>query len=684
MLYLVDMAVILNKKTTMEEPIVMPTSDSSMSQSTDNQVVDTQSAATVAATAQSTEPADSETANEVVISAEGAMEEGKAEAVAEKEGEQPVADAVDAVDSFQEPEVDYSAMTREELYAAFEQLMQEEVSHIRNRVSALRSRFVELSRQQGQKALEQFIADGGKKEDFQSPADPLGDAFRKLTDTYRSRRQQYADEMENIKKGNFEAKSRLLDELRQLVADDNETIKVAYDRFNAIQDKWKAIGDVPREMASDLWQNYHFQVEQFFKKLSIVKELRLNDLKRNLEQKIVICEKAEELIVEESVQKATKGLQQLRDQWREIGPVPVEQNEEIWHRFCNASDQIEARRREFVERRKEEYEQNLLAKQALIDKVAELTQNKPEGIKEWNSVSDQLDELLKLWKSIGPVAREINEEVWVRFKGKIDEFYANKKEYFGSMRDEQTENYNRKVDLCLKAEAMANRDDWKRATEEIIALQEEWKSIGPVSRKLSDKVWKRFRGACDVFFARKGEYFKNLRGVEHENLAKKEELLAQLKEYKFGDDKDENLSVLKDFQRRWMEIGYVPMADKDRLQNEFRSTINGYFEQLKISIFEAKENAYREHVRNNSGDHRFANSERQNLVEKIEKMRADISLWENNLGFLSNSRSADLLKQEFEKKMQATRQQIALLEAKVRILDEAENEKDNADEQHEK
>ncbi|MBQ0015585.1 MAG: DUF349 domain-containing protein, partial [Bacteroidales bacterium] len=272
----------------------------------------------------------------------------------------------------------------------------------------------------------------------------------------------------------------------------------------------------------------------------------------------------------------------------------------------------------------------------------------------------------------------INEEIWGKFKGRVDQFYVAKKAFLNQMHDEQTENYNRKIDLCLKAEAIANRDDWKRATDELLQLQAEWKTIGPVNRKVSDKIWQRFRGACDVFFARKGEYFKDLRGSEAENLAKKEAIIAQIKAFEFGESKDENLAVIKDFQRQWMEIGHVPMSEKDRIQQEFRSTINAHFEKLKISVREAEENAFRERVRQGGDDQRFVNNEKQALQDKIDKMRSDIKLWENNLGFFSNSRSADLLKQEFDKKMQHTRQQIALLEAKLKILNETDRAEKNA------
>lgn len=594
-------------------------------------------------------------------------------ASAEEAQETTATSTPDTPDQEKEPDTDYSGMSRENLLASFNELMLEDVQKIKERVGRIRNQFNLLTKEIQKANYEAFLAGGGLKEDYQEVTDTLSSEFQKLYASFRQRRQKFLDDLEEQKQKNFELKKNILDELRQLIDRDEENIKKTYDEFNVIQDKWKAIGDVPRDVVNDLWQNYHFLIEQFFNKVKINKELRMLDLKRNLEQKVVLCEQAEELIVESSITKAFKGLQDLRDKWREIGPVPTEQNEEIWQRFCNAANKIDERRKEYYDQRKEEYDRNLLAKQALVEKADELTQTLPDNVKAWNETTDQLDELLKVWKTIGPVAREVNDEIWTKFKSMIDNFYSAKKEFFNKLRDEQSENYNKKIDLCLKAEAIAKREDWKKATAELLQLQEEWKQTGAVSRKVSEKIWHRFRSACDEFFAKKGEYFNNIHGSEQENLEKKEAIIAELKEHQFGEDKEENLNVIKDFQRRWMEIGFVPIAEKDRLQKEFRSIIDGYFEKLKISAREAEETAYRERIRNIAGDaKKFVHGERQELQEKIEKLRNDLNVWENNLGFLASSKQADLLKMEFEKKMQGARQQIALLQAKLRILNETE------------
>ena len=388
--------------------------------------------------------------------------------------------------AFVEPEADYSAMGREELVSALEELLKEEdITHVKNRVSALKMRFNDLEKEHYEAEFEKFIKEGGNKEEYNRQEDQTSETYGKLYATYRRRRQEHIDAIEAAKQQNLTAKEAVLESLKQLVERGEENMRKANDEFKELQERWKQIGEVPRDKMNDLWQQYHFLIEQFFNKMRINRELRDLDMKRNLEQKLQLCEKAEELIVETSMDKAFKALQDLRRRWKETGPVPVEQNEEIWQRFCNAMNKIEERRKEYYEQRKEELEKNHLAKQALIEKAEELTAKPMESTKDWNDTSAELDGLLKMWKAIGPVPREVNEEIWSKFKGIIDRHYEQKKEHFGQLRDEQNNNYNKKIDLCLKAEAIAKRDDWRKATDELLQLQKEWKEIGPVSRKVS-------------------------------------------------------------------------------------------------------------------------------------------------------------------------------------------------------
>lgn len=574
---------------------------------------------------------------------------------------------------FVEPQVDYSNYEREQLVEAFSELLSQDVAQIKGRVASIKTVFAEKTKAAGEQAKADFLNGGGNMEDYRPADDPLNEKFGKLSAEYSRKRKKHKEDEEAEKLRNLELKKDVLEQLRKLNESEG-SLKDIYDECNALQERWKSIGDVPRTEINDLWNNYHFLLDQFYNKVKMIRELKDNDMRRNLELKIELCEKAEELIMETSVNKAFKQMQDYRARWKEIGPVPSEKNEEIWNRFCNAMNQIDARRHEHYEQMKGEQEQNLLAKTALCEKAEELLAEPPATMKGWTEKTDAMNELLKIWKTIGPVPREVNDEIWNRFRGSMSKLFDAKKEYMDKARSEQTENYNRKVEICVKAENIAQRTDWKRATEDLLKLQEEWKTIGSAPKKLSDKVWTRFRAACDDFFARKSEYYATMRSSENENLVKKQELLEQVKAFQLTDDKNADFNTLKEYQRQWIEIGFVPADKKDQLQKEFSETINAHFDNLKVSAREAQEEIYRERIKSISGNSRIVNEERAELQDKIQKLKSDVTLWENNLGFLANSKQADLLKEEFAKKIQNTKQQIALLEAKLKIVSETRKE----------
>lgn len=575
--------------------------------------------------------------------------------------------------AFEEPDTDYTGLSREELIKAMESLLQEHVSHIRNRASKLKELFGELNREVLKQDYETFLADGGDKLNYEQHNDAVADAFYDVYNKYRDLRQQWVDEQEAEKQQNLTKKQELVEAMRILaVSQDKSTLNAMYDQFNELQDKWKAIGEVPKAEANDVWQNYRHWVDQFFAKVKLEKESKMEDMKRNLEEKLKLCEQAEEQILNENDGKAFHILQGLRDQWKTIGPVPPEQNDSIWQRFQAAAEQISTRHYEAIAQRREEQEKNLLAKQALVDKVNEIMGGeRPTSYNSWKALTNQLDELMAMWKTIGSVPRENNDTIWRAFKDKIDEAYQEKKAYIASMHDEQNENYSKKIDLCQRAEMIAQRDDFKEATKELLDLQAQWKKVGNVKHNDGEKLWMRFRAACDTFFNRKSERYHEIHGDEEDNLKKKEALIEELNAMTFGDNKQENMDKLKDIQRRWTEVGFVPRKDKDRVQQTFRSTINSIFDQLKLTAREAEETAFKERVQRHAGDIRFTRNEHESLQNKIERLRNDIHTWENNLGFLSSSKQAELLKEEFEHKLQNARQELALLEAKLKILNAA-------------
>ncbi len=560
----------------------------------------------------------------------------------------------------------YASMSREELVAQMESLVQnKDIIEIKNHVSLIKLAYLELNKIERQKLYEQYILEGGVKEEFAPQADATEERFRKIYSHYKEKRQKYLDEQERIKQENLNKKQALLEELKVLI-DSDETLKKTYDDFHAIQDKWKEIGAIPREAVNDLWNTYHFLIEQFFNKIKINKELRDLDLRKNMEAKLELCEKAEELLLETSISKSFKALQEYHDKWKEIGPVPMDKKDELWERFKTASDQINKNRQEYYDKLHADHENNLLAKTALCDNAEQVRTRELKTIKEWQSATDELNEMLKVWKTIGMAARKDNDAIWNRFKSALDSFFNMKKEYFDKIKDEQGDNYNRKIDLCLQAEAIALRNDWKQATHDLLNLQKEWKEIGPVPRKHVEKIWERFRAACDTFFANKADFFSNIKGIEEDNLKAKEEIIAQIKQYEMLEDRNANLNVLKEFQRAFTNIGYIPIGEKDRVQKAYREAVNELFEKLKINQSEALRAQF-ESLDPDEKDRRLS-KEKPLLQNKIAKLKEDLVTWENNIGFFAQSKQADLLKKEFEQKIRKSKEELALLEAKLKML----------------
>jgi hypothetical protein len=567
--------------------------------------------------------------------------------------------------------VDYKEMSRDELIVALEvQVGADDVNKIKSKISQIKVAYLKKSKDEKEQRYQHYLEEGGDKEGYNPADDPLEEKFNQLFNIYRQKRAIFLENLEKEKLVNLEKKKTILEELKQLI-NSEETLKKTYDNFRTLQDSWKVIGMVPKNEVNDLWQNYHFLVEMFFDKVKINKELKDLDLKKNLEQKIVLCEKAEELLLETSILKSFKELQRLHEEWKEIGPAPDDKREEIWDRFKSATEKINLRRRDHYKKLQDEQEGNLIAKTALCEKAESLLTEESNSIREWQNMTKQFNDLFKVWKSVGPAPKKQNDEIWERFKTSLDGFFTEKKEYFGKLKDQQVNNYNIKLDLCVQAEALKDSTDWRTATRDLINMQKDWREVGPVPRKNSDKIWKRFRTACDEFFNRKAEYFSNIKEEEAGNLKKKEDLIKQVEAFDFSGNKGDNLSVLKDFQRQWTEIGFVPFKEKDRLQNAFRDVVNKQLDKLNISNTEMTMSNYKsrfEVIKDSPDGDRQVYRERTFIQNKITKMQEDILLWENNLGFLANSKKANLLKAEFEKKIEAAKKEVEVLKDKVKFL----------------
>ncbi len=532
--------------------------------------------------------------------------------------------------------------------------------------------FFRKSREIMEEARRKFVADGGAPEEFVSEEDPYSNDVKELQKKFRQQKFEQNKKMDAEKDSNLRRKYEIIEEIKGLL-NKEESINRTFQEFRELQKKWYEIGQVPQAKMKDLWDTYHFHVENFYDYIKINKELRDLDLKKNLEAKIEICEKAEELLVEPSVIKAFNVLQKLHEDWRETGPVPTDKKDDIWERFKAATSKINLKHQDYFEKRKLEQKKNYDAKIALCEKAEEISESALDTHREWDEKSKELVELQKVWKTIGFAPKRENNKVYERFRLACDKFFINKREFYSKNKDVQQVNLQMKIDLCLEAETLKESADWKKATQQFIDMQKRWKEIGPVPRKSSDPVWKRFRAACDYFFEKKSLHFSDIDGEQYENLRLKEELIAEVENFKSGDDASESLRILRDFQRRWTEIGHVPIKNKDSVQHRFRDAINRQFDSLKIDNSNRNVFTFRnkiESLTDNARGLSKVRSEREKYMIKLKQLETDLTLLDNNIGFFANSKNAQVLIADVNQKIQDTREKIEQLKEKIRIIDD--------------
>ena len=568
-------------------------------------------------------------------------------------------------------DIDFEHLNKQELVEILEEVVQQkDISLIKSQVGKINSAFYQHNKEEIENDRNDFIASGGKEEEFNHVADPLEVRFNAAIGIYKHNKSRFSQDLEKQKVANLKLKHELLEELKDLI-NSEETLKKTYDEFKKLQESWKEIGMIPASELRNLWQSYHFLVEKFFDKVRINRELRDLDLKKNLEAKIALCEKAEELIVEKSILKSFKSLQYYHDKWREIGPVPANVKEDIWERFKGITDRINLRRKEYYKELQDQQQTNYDAKLVLCEKAKEIVAKPVDTLKGWQATTDKMNELLKLWKTIGRAPKAKNDEVWATFKGSLDSFFGAKREYLNELKEQQVNNYNLKLDLCTKAESIKESSDWGNTTRELIKLQKDWKGIGPVPRKYSDKIWKRFRASCDDFFNRKSDHFKNIHSVEDENLQKKKDLISSITGYKVEKDKNANLSALKDFQKLWIEIGFVPFKEKEKIQSTYREAIDQLISKMDVNKSDLSAADFKNKLDIlKSGPDAGArlSKERTFISSKIRKINEDLSVWENNIGFFSNSKQSNKLKEEFEQKINSAKSEIDSLKARLKLL----------------
>ena len=568
---------------------------------------------------------------------------------------------------------DYSNLDRESLVAKFRQLLKEQpISDLKPAVDALRKVFDKASEEIENKAKAAFVASGEPEELFVHQPDNLQKEFSALLFEYRSKRDSERQSQEHEKEKNLAAKYEVIEGIKDLL-NRQESLNETFQEFRDLQQRWRDIGPVPQGKLHDLWETFHLHVENFYNYIKINNELRDLDLKKNYEEKVALCEKAEELLLEESPVKAFKALQKLHDQWREVGPVPREKKEELWERFKAATGKINQRQQEHFEALKNQLKKNLEAKIELCEKAEALLAEELHSPREWEEKSKQLIDLQQIWKTIGFAPKKDNNLVYERFRKACDSFFNSKREFFKSYKNEQQNNLQLKTELCIQAEAMKESNDWKKTTDEYIRIQKKWKEIGPVPRKQSDIVWKRFREACDYFFNRKKDFFSHIDEEQDKNLEAKEALIAELTAFEVKEDNEKNFEILQNFQRRWSDIGFVPLKEKERINQEFRNLINQKFDHLNLDEVNKNLQKFRNKLENWKAENQFAEKigqERNRIMLKLKQLENDLVVWENNIGFFAKSKNSDALVRDFQHKIENGKRNMELLNKKLDLIDE--------------
>ena len=572
---------------------------------------------------------------------------------------------------------DYANLTEAELVYSLRKLLEnDDFDSIKDDVDAIKIHFFRHYRATVEAQKAAYVEAGGDLAEFHAEADANELDMRVLLKQYQDLRIDRNKKIDELKDDNLQRKYEIIEEIKALI-NNKESINRTFHEFRDLQNRWRDIGLVPQAKLKDLWETYHHHVENFYDFIKINKELRDLDLKKNLEIKMEICEKTEELLVEPSIIKAFNILQKYHEQWREVGPVPRDKKDELWERFKAATSIINKKHQDYFEGRKSDQKKNLDAKIALCEKVEEIANAAIETHRDWDDRSRDLIELQKVWRTIGFAPKKENNKIYERFRIASDSFFDHKREFYNQNKEEQTTNLQMKTDLCVQAEALKDSTDWKKTADEFINIQKAWKEIGPVPRKYSDVIWKRFRAACDHFFENKSKHFSSIDGEQGDNLRRKRELLEEVKKFALTGDDSADLDKLKEFQRSFTEIGHVPFKDKDAIQNEFRDVINHHFDALRIDEKRRNLMKFKNKVAGNTSSGKGQNKnrfEREKYMTKLKQMETDLALLDNNIGFFANTKNAEALIVDVNQKIANTKEKIEFLKEKIRIMDAMEDD----------
>ena len=562
-------------------------------------------------------------------------------------------------------------LTKEEILAKLKEVVADVENVAKPEIDGLKQSFYKLHNAEQDAARKLFIENGGAAENFVPQTDCVEEEFKNIMSVIKEKRSALTAELEKQKEMNLQVKLSIIEELKELVESPDDANK-SYTEFKKLQQQWNEVKLVPQAKVNELWKNYQLYVEKFYDLLKLNNEFREYDFKKNLEIKTHLCEAAEKLADEADVVSAFHQLQKLHQEFRDTGPVAKELRDEIWARFKAASTTVNRRHQQHFEALKEVEQHNLDQKTVICEIIEAIDYKELTNFASWESKTQEVIALQNKWKTIGFAPQKMNVKIFERFRKACDEFFRKKGEFFKSLKEGMNENLEKKRALCEKAEALKDSTDWKATADELTKLQKEWKTIGPVAKKYSDAVWKRFISACDYFFEQKNKATSSQRSVEQENLEKKKAIIEKLNAIDDQMDTGEATQLVRDLMKEWNGIGHVPFKEKDRIYKQYHSQIDKLFERFNISASNKKLSNFKSTISSiQEGSPQALYREREKLVRAFDNMKNELQTYENNLGFLTtSSKKGNSLLTEINRKVEKLKADIELVKEKIKVVDE--------------
>ena len=561
--------------------------------------------------------------------------------------------------------------TKQEVLERVKEIAHSSENPNKEELDLLKTTFYKIHLAERDAQMKEYLAKGGDPEKYILLPDDTEEAFKAEMQLIKEKRAKIFLAQEEEKQDNLRKKEEIIEKIKAMTTSPEEANK-SYQDFKALQQEWKEIKNIPADKANEVWKNYQLYVEQFYDMLKLNSEAREYDFKKNLEAKTQLCEAAEKLNEEEDVISAFHQLQDLHQQYREIGPVAKELREQIWERFKAASTVINKKHQQHFEDLRAKEEENLAKKTALCEKVEAANQGEYKTAKDWEKVTQEIIEIQKEWRTIGFAPQKMNVKIFERFRIANDEFFNKKAEFFKGLKDTYSANLEKKQQLVNKAKELADSTDWKKTGDKFIALQKEWKKVGTVPHKQGELLWKEFLDTCNKFFEARNKQNAGSRSEEHANLDKKRNIIAQLKELVVAEISDNDFQKkLKELAKQYSAIGHVPFKEKDKVYKEYHEAIDTAYEKLHATNAKRHFDNFKNNLKNvaKEGGNALGN-ERGKLLRRYDQLRSEITTYENNLGFFNTaSKKGNSLVEEMNRKIEKLKADLEMVKQKIKAID---------------